>query len=91
MTPKTNAAFSNDAKQALSNILRRISFRAEVFYRGQLCDSWALDTSGTGNVNFHIVCQGECWLHLPGDKAPARLHNGDIVVFPHDAAPVKCL
>lgn len=81
-------AFSPDAKQALSEILRRISFRAEVFYRGQLCDSWALDTSGTGNVNFHIVCQGECWLHLPSVKVPVRLQNGDIVVFPHDSAHV---
>ena len=82
MSPTNNEkAFSPDAKQALSDILRRISFRAEVFYRGQLCDSWALDTSGTGNVNFHIVCQGECWLHLPGDKVPVRLRDGDIVVF----------
>lgn len=77
-----------DAKQALNEILRRISFRAEVFYRGQLCDSWALDTSGTGNVNFHIVCHGGCWLHLPGCKAPTHLHSGDIVVFPHDAEHV---
>jgi AraC family transcriptional regulator, activator of mtrCDE len=89
MSPTNNEkAFSPDAKQALSEILRRISFRAEVFYRGQLCDSWALDTSGTGNVNFHIVCQGECWLHLPSVKVPVRLQNGDIVVFPHDSAHV---
>lgn len=77
-----------EAKYALNEILRRISFRAEVFYRGQLCDSWALDTSGSGNVNFHIVCHGECWLHLRDSQVPIRLQNGDIVVFPHDAAHV---
>jgi AraC family transcriptional regulator, activator of mtrCDE len=80
--------FTPDAKQALNEILRRISFRAEVFYRGQLCDSWALDTSGTGNVNFHIICHGDCWLHLPNCQTPTRLQNGDIVVFPHDAAHI---
>jgi AraC family transcriptional regulator, activator of mtrCDE len=80
--------FPNDAKQALNEILRRISFRAEVFYRGQLCDSWALDTSGTGNVNFHIVCHGGCWLHLPNSQVAIQLRDGDIVVFPHDAAHV---
>lgn len=81
-------AFPDDAKHVLNEILRRISFRAEVFYRGQLCDSWALDTSGSGNVNFHIVCHGECWLHLPGCQTPTRLQSGDIVVFPHDAGHV---
>jgi AraC family transcriptional regulator, activator of mtrCDE len=89
MTLNTTAnAFSNEAKRALNEILRRISFRAEVFYRGQLCDSWALDTSGTGNVNFHIVCHGECWLHLPNNQFATKLSGGDIVVFPHDAAHV---
>jgi AraC family transcriptional regulator, activator of mtrCDE len=80
--------FSKEAKLAIDEILRRISFRAEVFYRGQLCDDWALDTSGTGNVNFHIVCHGECWLHLPKAQHPTRLSNGDIVVFPHDSSHI---
>lgn len=76
---------SPEMKQALDDILRRINFRAEVFYRGQLCDDWALDTSGTGNVNFHIICHGNCWLHMPTINEPTRLLAGDIVVFPHDA------
>jgi len=88
MASKNEKEFSNNVKQALEDILRRISFRAEVFYRGQLCDDWALDTSGSGHVNFHIVCHGDCWLHLPKDNVPIQLRNGDIVVFPHDAAHV---
>ncbi len=80
--------FPQEAKPALNEILRQINFRADVFFRGQLCDSWALDTSGSGNVNFHIICQGECWLHLPTVETPTRLQNGDIVVFPHDASHV---
>jgi AraC-like DNA-binding protein len=85
MTVNHRKIESQEIKHALDDILRRINFRAEVFYRGQLCDDWALDTSGTGNVNFHIVCHGNCWLHLPNNKAPTRLLNGDIIVFPRDA------
>jgi AraC family transcriptional regulator, activator of mtrCDE len=81
----TTTIKANSAKQALNEILRRVGFRAEVFYRGQLCDYWALDTSGRGKVNFHIVCHGECWLHLPSAPKPIRLHSGDVVVFPDDA------
>jgi AraC-like DNA-binding protein len=81
-------AFPHDAAPAINEILRRISFRAEVFYRGQLCDSWALDTSGAGHVSFHLVRYGECWLHMPGESAPIRLVSDDIVMFPHDSAHV---
>jgi AraC-like DNA-binding protein len=88
MYPDHNKEYSKKAKNALNDILRRINFRSEVFYRGQICDAWALDTSGTGNVNFHMVCHGGCWLHLPNDKSPTYLQNGDIVVFPHDAAHI---
>jgi AraC-like DNA-binding protein len=77
-----------DIKRALGEILRRISFQADVFYRGQLCDSWALDTSGTGHVNFHMVCHGQCWLHMPGATDPLPLKAGDIAIFPDDAAHI---
>ena len=85
MSMNHSSAVPQDAKHALNEILKRIHFRSEVFYRGQLCDSWALDTSGSGNVNFHIVSHGECWLHLPETPMPTKLQSGDIAVFPHDA------
>jgi AraC-like DNA-binding protein len=79
------ASSSQDSKEVLDDMLRRINFSAEVFYRGQLCDFWALDTSGTGHVNFHIVYLGDCWLHLPFTPTPTLLSAGDIVVFPNDS------
>lgn len=87
-TGQSERGLNAEAKNALDTILRRIDFRADVFYRGQLCDSWALDTSGTGHVNFHLVCHGDCWLHMPGSAAATRLVGGDIVVFPRDAPHV---
>lgn len=91
MTPlneEPSPLFGADALQALNDLLRRINFRSDVFFRGRLCDSWALDTSGTGHVNFHLVGDGQCWLHLPATVAATRLVAGDIVVFPHDAVHV---
>lgn len=88
MTTLSKKYYPQASKKALDEILRRISFRTEVFYRGQLCDQWALDTSGSGNVNFHMVCHGECWLHMPDNKVPTRLQNGDIIIFPQDASHI---
>jgi len=75
-----------EAKRVLDEYLRTISFRSEVYYRGQVCEDWFLDTSGSGHVNVHVVCHGDCWFRLPGLSEPQRLYEGDVVVLPHDAA-----
>jgi AraC family transcriptional regulator, activator of mtrCDE len=72
----------------LDELLRAVSFRAQLAYHGQVCDAWSLDTSGTGNVSFHLIGHGSCWLHLPSVPAPVRLHGGDVVMFPRDAQHV---
>lgn len=73
------------AKQVLDDLLRALSFRAELAYHGQLCDAWSIDTSGTGKASFHVVCHGRCWLHMPDLAVPLALESGDVVVFPRDA------
>ncbi|MCB1874809.1 MAG: AraC family transcriptional regulator [Chromatiales bacterium] len=72
---------------ALSDWLRRIDFRAEVFFRAEYCGNWAVNTSGSNNVPFHLVAQGEGWLHGEA-KPPQRLLPGNLVFFPHDQAHV---
>jgi AraC-like DNA-binding protein len=57
-----------------------------VYYRGQICEDWFLDTSGTGHINVHVVCHGNCWFRLPGLNEPIQLFAGDVVVLPHDAS-----
>jgi AraC-like DNA-binding protein len=69
----------------LDEFLRTLSFRCKVFFRGQLCDSWSLDTAGSSHVNFHVVCHGEGWFRLPGWEEAQRLTQGDVVVLPSDA------
>ena len=73
------------ALAALDGILRNLSLRCQVFFRGQLCDSWSLDTSGSGHVNFHVVCKGLGWLRLPGWAEPQRVMPGDVIVLPNDS------
>ena len=68
----------------LDELLRRAHFRSDVYFRNKLCDSWSLDTSGTGRVSSHIVREGSCWLHVPGNAEPQRLEAGDILVVPRD-------
>lgn len=68
----------------LGELLRAVSFRAEVFFRGKMCDDWALDTSGKGFTTFHAIGAGGCWLHLRSLPAPRRLEPGDVVILPHD-------
>jgi AraC-like DNA-binding protein len=86
MSDRPNTELVPEARRVLDEYLRTISFRSEVYFRGQICDDWYLDTSGSGHVNVHVVCHGDCWFQLPGLSEPLALHEGDVVVLPQDAA-----
>ena len=66
----------------LSDLLRQLNFSAEVFFRESYCGSWALDTSGSSHIPFHLVARGRAWLH--DSDEPAQLVEGDLVLFPQD-------
>lgn len=69
---------------ALSDMLRWLRLKAEVYLHSDFQGCWAVDTSGSRTVPFHLVHRGKSWLHLPGEE-PRLLSSGDLVVFPHDA------
>ena len=79
--------FENNDHDSLSAVLRQLDFSATVFFRDGYCGQWAIDTSGSTQVPFHLVCQGEGWLHGAGGR-PQRLLAGQLVLFPHDSAHV---
>ncbi len=68
---------------ALSETLRWLQLKAEVYVHADFQGCWAVDTSGTRKVPFHIVNSGHSWLHIKGEK-PRLLSSGDLVVFPRD-------
>ena len=85
MSDRPNPDLVPEARRILDEYLRTISFRSEVYFRGQVCEDWYLDTSGSGHINVHVVCHGDCWFQLPGLSEPLQLNEGDVVVLPHDA------
>lgn len=71
----------------LSALLRQIDFSARVFFREGYCGEWAVDTSGSTHVPFHLVSYGEGWVHTD-HAAPRRLVAGQLAFFPHDTKHV---
>lgn len=67
----------------LSILLSRLELTAQVFANGDYCGAWAVDTSGSKKIPFHIIGSGDAWLHFK-DQAPRKLCAGDLVVFPND-------
>ena len=68
---------------ALSSVLSRLDLKADVYVNGDFCGAWAMDTSGSRRIPFHLVGRGEAWLHLEGEPAQL-LSSGDLVLFPRD-------
>lgn len=78
------------AQQNLNDFLRRIHLGSEMYYIGQLCDTWKLSTPGSGATSFHLVSHGDVWLHMDSLPQPMQLLPGDIAFFPQDAAHAIC-
>ena len=72
---------------ALSSVLSRLQLNAEVYSDGDFCGTWAVDTSGSRRIPFHLIGRGEAWLHVNG-QPPQMLSCGDLVIFPRDTQHV---
>ena len=58
-----------------------LAFDVDVFFHGQVCGRFGLDTSADGRLGFHIVISGACWAHSQALPAPRRLQPGDALLF----------
>lgn len=72
-----------DNPDPLSILLARLELKAEVYVNGDFCGTWAVDTAGSRRIPFHLIAEGEAWLHFEGSQ-PRALASRDLVVFPHD-------
>ncbi len=70
-------------KDALTRLLERVHIDATLHKHRDYCGSWAIDTSGTGLIPFHLIDKGSGWLHAKG-QPPQLLQPGDFVLFPRD-------
>lgn len=73
----------------LNQLFSTFKVNANVFHNGQYCGSWAVDTSGTQYMSFHIVSFGRCFVTIGDGSQSWTLEQGDIVLFPKDV--IHCI
>lgn len=76
---------ANPEEDVLSSVMNAYQLRAGVYGHPTFCGAWQFGTSGNHRASFHLVGQGQCWMHTRLEGAPQRLEGGDVVIFPHDA------
>lgn len=65
-------------------LLGSLELDTTLFHLGQYCGSWKASISGLARSGFHLVLNGQCWLHLADEEAPRLLQAGDAVFFLRD-------
>jgi len=68
---------------ALNSLLAVLKVEANVFHNGQYCGVWAVDTSGSNLMSFHVVTRGQCVIDVSNETH--YLNEGDAVFMPSDA------
>lgn len=70
--------------QLLNQLFSTLQVMPHVFHNGQYCGNWQVDTSGSGNINFHFISHGTCYLHTEHDDV-ITLSKGDFLLMPTDS------
>jgi len=80
----SNRTFLAELMDALSSLLQAMRPRGHIFFTGEVCGDFAVDTSGNGCPQFHLIARGLCWLQTEGWEEQRPLQAGDLVMFPRD-------
>ena len=67
-------------------LLGSLDLQTSLFHLGQYCGSWKASTAGLARAGFHVILNGDCWLHLPERQETHALQAGDAVFFLRDVA-----
>ena len=82
----SNRGYVSSSMDVLNQLFSTLKVTANVFHNGQYCGNWAIDTSGSSYISFHIVSHGRCFLSIDGGTSHKELLKaGDIVLFPRDS------
>jgi AraC family transcriptional activator of mtrCDE len=74
----------NSSSSPLEWLLDSLELDASLFHVGRYCGSWQASTQGMARASFHLLVQGDCWLHLAEPEQSIVLHNGDAVFLLRD-------
>jgi len=82
------------SRDTLSDLLRNVRIRGAVFYYVSCRDQWSSETPPAREIaeavmpgcehvmEYHMIAKGNGWAAIPGES-PAKLSEGDIIIFPH--------
>jgi thiosulfate/3-mercaptopyruvate sulfurtransferase len=73
----------------LSSMLTTLRLDASIFLHSSFCQEWVIDINAMDVGTFHLISQGDCWLHRPNTE-PIALHENDLLVLPHNAPHLVC-
>lgn len=74
----------NSSSALVDWLLDSLELDTSLFHVGRYCGDWHASTHGLARASFHLVVQGQCWLHIDGAPAPVQLNNGDAVFLLRD-------
>jgi AraC family transcriptional activator of mtrCDE len=66
-------------------LLSSIELDAAAMHVGRYCGRWRVSTAGHATASFHLVLEGDCYLHIDG-QPPVRLQARDGVFLMSDMA-----
>jgi len=72
----------------LSDALQSLGLHSRIFCRSELVTPWTLVAPAGDYTHFHVVSEGDGWLHLSRRRVPIRLTAGDVVVLPRGTGHV---
>ncbi|NWB51940.1 AraC family transcriptional regulator [Pseudomonas sp. F8002] len=76
----------NSSSSLVDWLLDSLELNTSLFHVGRYCGDWHASTHGLASASFHLVVQGQCWMHIDGDSTPYPLNNGDAVFLLRDLA-----
>lgn len=62
-------------------LLSSLELQTTLFHVGQYCGMWRAVPSEYMRAGFHLLLNGNCWMHLPEHKESIPLLRGDAVFF----------
>ncbi|WP_130909098.1 AraC family transcriptional regulator [Pseudomonas antarctica] len=74
----------NSSSALVDWLLSSLELNTRLFHVGRYCGDWHASTHGLASASFHLVVQGQCWLHIDGEPTPQSLNNGDAVFLLRD-------
>lgn len=65
----------------LNDVLKTLRLSSKVFLNAKFCREWVIDIEPMNlHANFHVIANGNCWIHTPTSPTPEALFAGDLVI-----------